>query len=178
MYYCQVKDDSQNQEHLKSLQDISENIANQKEFFLKRDWKWWWDEFAKKIAGHKGLNKTMFTTQSDFNQEELNFRYVGRPGARTIQTRLILHKILSDFIFHYQPCMNLLGLVKNQKTPTIEDWQDLSGRWCHLTSDPYQLVCFFLFLSKHHIFSHTKFLSRLLRLQKLRMVLTDQCLVN
>lgn len=146
VYYYRKEEGSLIQDHLSSLQKISEAIANNKEFFLEKDWKWWWTELTNKISGHAELKTVMFEYQSDFYKEDVNFRAVGRTEVKTVQIRTILHEILTDFIFNVRPCKNLLQLITKKKKPTVEDWKEPTEKWCHLTCDPYQLVSNFSFL--------------------------------
>ena len=146
VFYYRLEEGWVIQDHLKSLQQISEDIANKKEYYLEKDWKWWWTELSQAICGHEDLNGILFPTQDEFYEEDLNFREVGsEQNVTTVQVRLILHKILTCFIFDVQPCKNLLQLVTKKKKPTAEVWTQLTEKWCHFTADPYHLVSPFPF---------------------------------
>ena len=145
VYYCCSGEMQLNQDHLNSLKAISENIANNKQYFLEKDWKWWWTKLLTMITDNEKLKKLLYKFQSDFNNEEVNFREIGSAAQKIVKIRTVLHEILSKAIFENQPCSNLIHLVKGKAKPTIEKWKIPNNKWLLFTADPYQLVSCFTF---------------------------------
>jgi len=140
VYYCRSGEMQLNQDHLNSLKAISDSIAINKQYFLEKDWKWWWTKLLTMITDNDKLKKVLFKYQSEFNKEEVNFREIGKETQKIVKIRTVLHDILSKAIFENQPCSNLIHLVKGRAKPTIEKWKKPNSKWLLLTADPYQLV--------------------------------------
>jgi len=88
---------------------------------VSQSWQFFFSEVAKDINCNTALAKHLYTTQEEFYIEEFNNRQLGNPNVRSNQIKKQLHQILTNTIFTYCPCKDLLDLCKTNK-PSPETW--------------------------------------------------------
>ena len=127
------------------LKAYSKKVAAQKELVVSQSWQLFFSEIAKDINCNSALAQILYTTQEEFYQEELTNRELSNPSVRSNQIKKHLHQILTNAIFTYHLCKNLLDLCKTNK-PSPETWITGANKWLSLASEPLQHVskhCFF-----------------------------------
>lgn len=91
-----------------------------------------------KIMAHEELQDVIYQHQSEFFQEDVYHRYIGYQTIKSNQIKKYLHEILTNAIFEYNPCKELLLLSKKQ--PSKQDWSTDKSYWLSLTANPYHIV--------------------------------------
>ena len=113
---------------------------------VSQSWQFFFSEVAKDINCNSTLEQILYTTQEEFYLEDFTNRHLGNPNVRSNQIKKQLHQILTNAIFNYCPCKDLLDLSKTKK-PSPETWITGANKWLSLASEPLQHVskhCFFL----------------------------------
>ena len=92
------------------------------------------------ISNNAELAKELYKTQNDFYREEVDYHDISKPEVtQSCRIKKLLHQILTNAIFHYCPCSDLLNLCKRQK-PSAEKWGEDTNKWLSLSVEPYQFV--------------------------------------
>jgi len=91
-----------------------------------------------KIIAHEDLQKVLYNHHSQFFHEEVYHRDISNPSVKSNQIKKYLHQILTNAIFEYYPCKDLL-LVSKQK-PNKDEWSTDKPFWLSLNANPYPQV--------------------------------------
>ena len=85
-------------------------------------------------------------TQQDFYIEEVpNYNQKSSLTLQSNKIRKSLHEILTNAIFTYQPCCDLLHFCKKKDTnATWISWATANKEWTVLGTEPYQHVSIYI----------------------------------
>ena len=122
VYFCQNDDVNLDKTVLKYLQGISWKVANQKNLIVQTTWHNFFDHVVDDINGHGELQEELFETSDDFFAEEVTYKQISSKNLRSNIIKKYLHEILTNAIFNYHPCKDLLDVFDESVKPKIEDW--------------------------------------------------------
>ena len=108
MYYCQNKDTKLDKTVLEYLQKISQKVANHKKLVVQATWHNFFDHVGEDINAHGDLQQQLFDTSAEYFAEELSYKQLSARGVRSNIIKKYLHEILTNAIFNYHPCKDLL----------------------------------------------------------------------
>src|SRR5687768_9595844 len=101
------------------------------------------------INNHSQLSEDLYETQVEFYTEEVDYRDISNESIQSNKTKKSLHEILTNVIFTFSLCIELLNAYKRVKRPTADEWgQDLKNKWTSLIAEPFHHV-------SNHIFKNT-----------------------
>ena len=143
--YCECGGIDINPSVLDYFKKYSKKVAAQKELVVSQSWQLFFSQVARDISHNSALAQLLYTTQEEFYQEDFTNRELGNQNVRSNQIKKHLHQILTNAIFNYHPCKDLLDLCKTNK-PSPEEWITGANKWLSLASEPLQHVskhCFF-----------------------------------
>ena len=122
------------------LKEKSKKLAEQKELIVFESWHSFFTRVLEDINNNSDLSQVIFEKQADFYRGEVNYNNIGKDINQSNKIRKCLHQILSNAIFHYCPCMDLIQFCKKAIKPTAEEWEECNAKWLSLNAEPYQLV--------------------------------------
>jgi hypothetical protein len=138
--YCH-KNDSMKLEKivLKHFKAISKQVANQKKLIIPITWHYFFNQLLKDINEDVALTALLYEKQEHFFHEEVNYRDSTKMDLRSNQIKKLLFEIVTNAIFEYGPCKDLLLLYKKMRS-TPETYLADSKKWIALGFEPYQVV--------------------------------------
>ena len=158
------------------LRSFSKTVAELKTFIVKDTWAQWMTKVLDEIVAHDALQNVIYEHQTEFFLEDVYHRNISLDTVRSNQIKKYLHEILTNAIFEYNPCKELLLILK-KATPNKEEWSGDSVFWLSLKANTFTAVitnfCD-LFLNS---FSQMLFFSALLQMSK-KMNVIDHFLLN
>ena len=104
----------------KELKRMSQKISEQKKFIVKDTWAQWMTTVLDQIIAHEELQKVIYQHQKDFYLEDVYHRFVSYDTVPSNQIKKYLHEILTNAIFEYNPCKELILSSKKNKQRTME----------------------------------------------------------
>jgi hypothetical protein len=141
VYFCQDEEQELDEKVLFHLQKISKSIADQKQFIVHLNWHNFFDQVQKDINLHPMLLQTMYKTPEDFFTEDVAYIDMSKPKVRSNMIKNYLHQILTNAIFTYTPCKELLNIFDTQEEkPKKEKWAEGSNMFLSLSADPFHQV--------------------------------------
>lgn len=76
----------------------------------------------------------------EFYKEDILYRELTKEHVRSNKIKRGIHEVLTQAIFLYSPCKELLVFSKKVKKPTAKDWKPAIPKWVSLTAEPFQHV--------------------------------------
>jgi hypothetical protein len=140
VYFCQDKDKILDGSVLKYLRGISEKVAFQKNLIVQTTWHNFFDRVLADINTHDGLQKELYETEANFFAEEVLYKNINTNMVRSNLIKKYLHEILTNAIFNYSPCKDLLDVFDENHKPKSEDWGTHQNKWLSLSAKPFQHV--------------------------------------
>ena len=154
----------------KELKRLSQKISEQKKFIVKDTWAQWMTTVLDQIIAHEELQKVIYEHQKDFYLEDVYHRNISHESVPSNQIKKYLHEILTNAIFEYNPCKEL---ILSSKKTSREQWSGDDVFWLSLKANPFPNVSvdfwdlFLYFLSKmlicfsvlKHKYQHKRLLS-------------------
>ena len=121
------------------LKRISQKISEQKKFIVKDTWAQWLTKVLDEIVAHEELQNVIYQHQSKFFLEDVYHRNISSESVRSNQIKKYLHEILTNAIFEYNPCKELLLILKKAQ-PSKKEWSTNEVFWLSLKANPYPVV--------------------------------------
>jgi len=121
------------------LKCLSKKILEQKKFIVKDTWNQWMTTVLDQIIAHDKLQNVIYKHQKDFYLEDVYHRDVSLQSVPSNQVKKYLHEILTNAIFEYNPCKELL-LVSKRAKPSKEEWSKDTVFWLSLKANPFPTV--------------------------------------
>ena len=153
VYYCERDGMELNTDVLKYFKKLSKKVSVQKELIVIQSWQLFFSRVLRDIISNKELLQVLFKTQEEFYMEDLPNKEFGNPNVQSNHIKKLLHEVLTNAIFEYCPCSDLLKMIKKNK-PTSEEWKKCPPIWLSLSTEPFQHVSehtMFLFNSYFHL---------------------------
>lgn len=125
------------------LQKISQKVANHKKLVVQTTWHNFFDHVADHINSHEELQNELFDTSAEYFAEELSYRELSSKSVRSNIIKTYLHEILTNAIFNYSPCKDLLDVFDETVKPKQADWESDTIKWLYLSAEPFQYVSVF-----------------------------------
>ena len=94
---------------------MSQKISEQKKFIVKDTWAQWMTTVLDQIIAHEELQKVIYEHQQDFYLEDVYHRDISKEFVPSNQIKKYLHEILTNAIFEYNPCKELILSKKNKQ---------------------------------------------------------------
>jgi hypothetical protein len=120
------------------LKGISVKVAEHKKKVVQVNWNWFFNQVLDDINDKTILWNALYETQEDFFREEVKYRDMNLATVQSNKIKRYLHDILTNAIFEYSPCKDLL--IGYKKKPTKAEWKDCGKKWVSLNADPFQNV--------------------------------------
>jgi hypothetical protein len=140
VYYCQDDDVKLDAFVLKYLRKISKKVAEQKNLIIQPTWDTFFDQVLVDISDHYLLQAAIYKKAEDFFDEEASYREMSDPYVKSNCIKKSLHEILTNAIFNYSPCKELIEAYDEKRKPKIENWEKNTQKWETLHADPYHIV--------------------------------------
>lgn len=140
VYHCNNAGQKLNDTVFDYLKEKSKTVAHQKELIVTETWHLFFSRVLEDISKDTKLMQTLFEIQDEFYHEEVNYEHIGKEHIQSNIIKMHLHEILTNAIFEYCPCKNLLNLCKMVNKPEPKDWKKCAKAWRRLSSVPYQVV--------------------------------------
>ena len=121
------------------LKHISKKILELKKFVIQDTWAQWLTKVLDEIVAHDELQNVIYEHQSDFFLEDVYHRNISYDTVPSNQIKKYLHEILTNAIFEYNPCKELL-LIMKKTPPSKQEWSSDKVFWLSLKADPYHVV--------------------------------------
>jgi len=86
------------------------------------------------------LQQALFETKAEFFAEDVIYKEIGEKKVRSNIIKMYLHAILTNAIFHYAPCKDLLDVFDENQKPKSDVWATNENKWLHLSAEPFQIV--------------------------------------
>src|SRR5688500_5291744 len=92
------------------------------------------------MNNHDQLQEALYNTGDDFFVEDVHYKSINDKKVRSFSIKEYLHLILTNAIFNYSPCKDLLDVFDENHKPKMGDWADCTKKWLALSAEPFQLV--------------------------------------
>ena len=128
---------------LDALKKFSKDIAHDKDLFIWVHWLNFFYQVLDDMDNHSEFQRKLYNTQEEFFDEEIpNYNEKNNKYLPSNKLRKFLHEILTNAIFTYQPCCDLLHFSKKRKDidATQKKWKQANMQWTALGIEPYQHV--------------------------------------
>ena len=115
---------------------------------MKDSWAQWMTNVLDEIVTHEDLQTVLYNHQNEFWLEDVYHRDISKDSIRSNKIKKYLHEILTNAIFEYYPCKELLLHVK-KSPPNWEEWSGSQVYWESLNANPFhkvspKLCCLFM----------------------------------
>ena len=108
VYYSQDENKNLDGSVLTYLQKISAKISEQKILIIHNKWDTFFDRVLDKISKHSLLQNALYKKAKDFFVEEVPYRQFSDLSVKSNSIKIYLHQILTNAIFNYSPCKDLI----------------------------------------------------------------------
>jgi hypothetical protein len=119
VYYPKDEKYSPRQECLSTTQSHQLKILDLKKFIVKDTWAQWMTKVLDEIVAHEELQSVLYEHQNNFFLEDAYHRDISLESVTSNKIKKYLHEILTNAIFEYNPCKELLLGLK--KAPPSKD---------------------------------------------------------
>lgn len=127
-------------EVLDFLRSKSQDVAHKKKLVVDLTWHNFFENVLADINGHQQLQQVLYNSEAEFFAEEVHHREFSKDTVRSNQIKKYLHEILTNAIFNYPPCTELLKVLDENSVPTVETWGQVNKKWLSLSVEPFQNV--------------------------------------
>jgi len=86
------------------------------------------------------LQEVLYETEAEFFEEDVHYRSLTSPAIRSNVVKKYLHEILTNVIFNYAPCKDLMQFMTGKNKRTFKKWANISKKWLSLSAKPYPNV--------------------------------------
>ena len=125
---------------MKYLQDLSKKIADQKNLIVQPTWHTFLDQVQHEISINFYLRPALYNNAEEFFMEEAYYREMSSKDLRSNIIKKYLHQILTNAIFNYSPCKELIENYDVKKKPKLAEWKKDTQKWENLSGNPYHIV--------------------------------------
>ena len=139
VYYPKDKSSLLNKAARTELKSLSKKILEDKRFIVDDSWSQWMKNVLDDMNQHKDLQNALYNEQQEFFHEDVYHRNISHDSVRSNHIKQCLHDILTNAIFEYNPCKQLM-LINNKKLPKREDWNENTNMMVSLKADPFSRV--------------------------------------
>src|SRR5688500_7614745 len=72
--------------------------------------------------------------------KDIPYSSITSPTIRSNVVKKYLHEILTNAIFNYTPCKDLMQFMEEKHKPSSKKWANISKKWLSLSAKPYPNV--------------------------------------
>lgn len=140
VHFCQDKDIQFDRSVLDDLNLISEKITEQKTYVVELTWHDFFKRVSEDINEHNNFELDLYNSSEDFHLENATARNTFSLELKSNKFKQFLHEILTNAIFEYSPCKDLIDNCNDKYKPNCNRWARIENKWVTLSADPYQQV--------------------------------------